>query len=357
MDGFEACKKIRKDKRYKDIPIIFLTAYTDKENVLKGFELGGQDYITKPFNTLELLARVKTHLKLRSFQKALEEKNESLLKALHELAETQNQLIQSAKMASLGVLTAGIAHEINNPVNAINSSSISLNRLLGKIFLLLEYYEDISIQNVSHQIDKINRYKEEIEFEDAMAGIKILINNIKNGVSRTTEIVDGLKTFTNFNQAEKKLTDIHENLDNTLQLAHHKIKYNIHIKKDYGNIPKIECYPGKLNQVFMNLLINAIDSINSKKTEKGQDEIRIKTSIIKKGGGEYLEISISDTGKGIPDDIKKRIFEPFFTTKGIGEGTGLGLSITHGIIENHLGSIEVESEIGAGSTFTIQLPI
>ena len=174
-----------------------------------------------------------------------------------------------------------------------------------------------------------------------------MIDSVKTGTERTTEIVKGLRTFSRLDEDVLKIADIHDGLDSTLILLRNKYKESIEIKKQYGELPELECYPGQLNQVFMNILSNAIDAVD----DKG-----IITIITSKSNGS-IRISISDTGEGIPEDIQSKIFEPFFTTKEVGQGTGLGLSICHSIIEKHSGSIEVKSEVGKGSEFLIVLPV
>ena len=356
INGYDVCQRLKADDKLKNIPVIFISAKNETFDKVKAFNVGGVDYITKPFQIEEVLARVETHLKLHFYRLQLEEKNASLKNALEALKDAQLQLIQSKTMASLGTLTAGIAHEINNPVNAINSSRISLKRMLDKLQQLGSLYEQISTDNLDSQLEIIKNYKEEINLDVLLEGINDLLNNIERGSKRTIDIIQSLKTFTHTDLSQKENINIHENLDSTLMLLNHKIKDKITIQKDYGDVPDIQCFPGKINQVFMNLISNSIDAINEKKDESGFGKITIKTSLIKKSSNKFLEVSISDTGCGVPDEIKERIFEPFFTTKEVGKGTGLGLSISHGIIQNHLGSITVESKIGIGTTFTILLP-
>ncbi|MEI7810836.1 MAG: response regulator [Ignavibacteria bacterium] len=356
IDGYEVCRRFKSDERLKDIPVIFISAKTETFDKVKAFQLGGVDYITKPFQMEEIFARIEIHLKLRSYQYELEEKNNSLNNAINALKEAQLQLIQSKTMSSLGTLTAGIAHEINNPVNAINSSSISLKRILGKLKNLGLLYEQISFANFESQFEKIKKYKEEINLTEALEGIDNLLNNIDRGSKRTIDIVQSLKTFTYMDLSQKEYINIHDNLDSTLTLLNQRIKNEIIIRKKYGDVPNIRCFPGKISQVFMNILSNSIDSIKEKNNTAETGEITIGTALVEKLTDKYLEISITDTGNGIADEIKGHIFEPFFTTKEVGKGTGLGLSISHGIIRSHSGEITVEGKIGTGTTFTILLP-
>ena len=284
---------------------------------------------------------------LKTINDALENQKEELQITLENLKQTQSQLVQSEKMASIGQLVAGIAHEINNPVTFISAGVDSLNTNLEEVGQVLDIYHRITTANVEQKLKEIEKLKEKVEYKEALKEINKLIESIKTGTDRTTEIVKGLRTFSRLDEDVLKVANIHEGLDSTLILLRNKYKQRIEIEKQYGDIPEIECYPGQLNQVFMNILSNAIDAINDKGT------ITISTS---KSNGK-VQISIKDTGKGIPENIRTRIFEPFFTTKEVGHGTGLGLSISHSIIEKHKGTFEVNSEVGKGSEFVISLPV
>ncbi len=356
MDGYEVCRRIKADIKLRDIPVVFLSAKDETSDKIKAFQVGGIDYITKPFQVEEVLARVENHLRLRHYQKELANKNCYLEQTLEKLQSAQTQLVQSEKMASLGVLTAGIAHEINNPVNAINSSAIGLKKLLKKLLELLDLQEEIDKNNLESMLKKIILFKEEIQYDELKMGVGILIKNIENGSNRTANIVRSLQTFSRLDDDSVSYSSIHYNLDSTLSLLVHRIKNNINIVKNYGDIPKIYCYPAKLNQVFMNLLTNAIDSVE-KRAEKDLKIITITTNLVENRNGNFVEIEIADTGTGIDDSIKDRIFEPFFTTKDVGEGTGLGLAITHGIVTSHEGNISVRNNESGGATFTLLLPV
>lgn len=281
----------------------------------------------------------------------LELKKNTLEDALNKLKNTQTKLVESEKMIILGQLTAGIAHEINNPINFINSGiegvKIAFEELLG----LLKRYEEITEDNVRDQLKTIHAYKQKIDYSNLLADINQLTQDIKSGIFRTVEIIKGLRTFSRLDESDLKFIDLHKNIESTLIILRNKFDDKISIVKEYGVIPEIECYPGKINQVLLNILINAVQAI------KGEGQILIKTKLKEKGDQQFVEILVKDTGTGMTDDIKKRIFEPFFTTKDAGEGTGLGLSITHNIIDIHHGSIEVDSMPGKGSAFTILLPV
>jgi signal transduction histidine kinase len=277
----------------------------------------------------------------------LNRQKDELQITLENLKQAQSQLVQSEKMVSLGQLVAGIAHEINNPVNFISAGVDSLSTNLEEIRQVLEIYHKITEGNVTEKLKEIEELKTKVEYKEAIREINKLIESIKNGTNRTTEIVRGLRTFSRLDEDILKMADIHEGLDSTLILLHNKYKNRIEILKNYGKLPLIECYPGQLNQVFMNILSNAVDAIDEKGT------ITISTSI----SSSSIQISIKDTGQGIPENIREKIFDPFFTTKGIGKGTGLGLSISQSIIEKHKGSIDIKSKVGKGSEFIIVLPV
>ncbi|MFD3001849.1 tetratricopeptide repeat protein [Pontibacter toksunensis] len=266
----------------------------------------------------------------------------------HNLVSTQEQLIHSEKMASLGQLTAGVAHEINNPINFVSAGIDSLRANFADIMEVLSGYLALKPEEDNKmQLQKLARIKKEMEVEELMEESEQLLVSIKNGATRTKEIVKSLKNFTRLDESSLKKANIHEGIDSTLVILNNQIKGRIKVVKNYGELQEINCYPGQLNQVFMNILNNAAQAI------KGEGTIAIKTY----KEDDYVVIKIKDTGMGMTEEVKKHIFEPFFTTKDVGEGTGLGLSITYGIIEKHHGKIDVESEPGVGTEFTIRIPL
>lgn len=281
----------------------------------------------------------------------LEVKKDNLEEALQKLKNAQSQLVESEKMVILGQLTAGIAHEINNPISFINSGIEGLKIAFEQLVEVLNKYDKITPKNIKQKLEEIKHLKQDINYSVLLSDIDELTKDVKTGIFRTIEIIKELRTFARLDESDIKMTDLHKNLDSTLVILRNKYINKIEIIKEYGKIPMVECYPGKINQVFLNILVNAIQAIK----EEGQ--IFIKTRQIKKKDQKYVLISIKDTGTGMTDDVKRKIFEPFYTTKETGEGTGLGLSISLSIIENHHGRIEVESKFGQGSTFLIYLPL
>jgi len=278
----------------------------------------------------------------------IENKNTQLQSALQKLKEAQNQLVQSEKMASVGQLTAGIAHEINNPINFVSSNVSPLKRDIEDIMKLLELCScDPAKEDMKSKFDKIEKYKEEIEYDVILEEIKQLLGGIEEGARRTMEIVRGLRNFSRLDEGEKKLVDINEGIDSTLLMLRNQLKNRIEVVKNFGSLPQLLCYPGKLNQVFMNILNNAGQSIEETGT------IQVSTSYQKN----TIQVSIKDSGKGMSEKVTEHIFEPFYTTKDVGKGTGLGLSISYGIIQEHDGNIVVKSKEGKGTEFIITLPV
>jgi signal transduction histidine kinase len=278
--------------------------------------------------------------------------NTELKRTLTHLKDTQSQLVDAEKMASLGQLTAGIAHEINNPINFVKSNIKPLQLDIYELKEVVKKYEDINDKNIKDKLKEMKAFKEKIDFSYILNEIDTLLTGIEEGATRTTEIVKGLRTFSRLDEDELKKANLLEGIDTTLMLLTGIIPNNLSIIKNYHPIPAIDCYPGKLNQVFMNILTNAVQAIKSKPEEK-EEKIIITTG----KQGENVVIHITDTGPGISAATREKIFDPFFTTKDVGEGTGLGLSIVYSIIEKHHGKIEVHSEEGNGADFVITLPI
>ncbi len=265
-----------------------------------------------------------------------------------ELKSAQGQLLQSEKLASIGQLAAGVAHEINNPVGYINSNVGTLKKYIDDLFKVLDAYEQLEeLVETKTKLDEVTKIKKEVEIDYLRDDITDLIAESQEGVTRVKQIVQDLKDFSHVDEAEWQWVDLHKGIDSTLNVAHNETKYKAEVVKEYGSIPQIECMPSQLNQVFMNLVVNAAHAIE----ERGVITIRSGHE------DDKVWVSVTDTGKGIPDEVKKRIFEPFFTTKPVGKGTGLGLSLSFGIIEKHGGEVIVDSEVGVGTTFKVILPI
>ncbi|MBU0986015.1 MAG: GHKL domain-containing protein [Proteobacteria bacterium] len=276
-----------------------------------------------------------------------------------EKKQIEAQLLQSEKMASIGKLAAGVAHEINNPTGFVSSNLKTLSDYIEDIIgLFKEYRKLISklkknsdscgpLPEISEQVKRIVALEKEVDLDFVLKDIFELIDESKEGTERIKKIVQDLKDFAHPGQDKPKFADINQNIDSTVNVVWNELKYKADVTKDYGDLPQVQCYPQLLNQVFMNLLINAAQSIEKR------GEINIKT----RADNGYVKIKISDTGSGIFKENINRIFDPFFTTKDVGKGTGLGLNVAYKIIKKHHGKIDAKSVVGKGTTFTIRIPV
>ena len=407
MDGYQVCQQLKNSEVTKDIPVIFISAINDVMDKVKAFAVGGVDFITKPFQVEEVLARIDTHLKICSLQQSLQEKNQDLATAIHQLQATQEHLIQSEKMAALGQLIAGIAHEINTPLGIIGSSIDNIASFwddnLAKMpqffqqlseesqgcFLTLLYRathqktlftsrekrkfkqqltkdlmaasienpEEIADTLVDMEIyenieDLVPLFKLpdwEVVFNTAyqFASFKKSIDLIQRATAKSGKVVFALKSYAHFDSKQEKIeANLHDGIETVLTLYQNQLKQGIEVVKNYVDIPKIMCYPDDLNQVWTNLVHNALQAMDYKgilTIETHQQEANIV-------------FKFTDNGKGIPPEVIPKIFQPFFTTKSAGEGSGLGLDIVRKIVEKHDGTIAVESVPGQTS-FTVSLPI
>ena len=296
---------------------------------------------------LQKEAIVSQRDKVLAAKKALETQKRELENTLGNLKLAQSQLIQSEKMTSMGVLTAGIAHELNNPINFVSGNVGPLRRDIDDLFSLIKIYEEsMKSHNLKTEISEAEAYKEKLDYTFLIKEIISLLEGIEEGAIRSSQIIKGLRSFSRLDQEKCQSYNIHEGIDSSLILLNNQIKDRIVITKEYGDFDDIECFPGKLNQVIMNILTNSIQAI------EGRGEISIQTISSDIG----IKIIIKDNGVGMSPEVKKHIFEPFFTTKEVGKGTGLGLSISFGIIEQHNGNIDIISKPGKGTEIIISLP-
>jgi signal transduction histidine kinase len=357
IDGFETCRRLKDNPLTRSIPIIFTTAFADTESKAKGFALGAVDYISKPFDQTEVLARLQVHLQLKKLTESLESKVRDRTAALQNM---QVQLVQQEKLSSLGEMIAGIAHEINNPINFIASNVEPLREHIASMSTILQLYQEEYKTPSPKLAAAIQDLEPDFILEDSLK----ILDSLNLGTERIRGISTSLRTFSRSDSETKIPANLHEGLDSTLMILQHRLKNSgdrpaISVSKSYGELPLVSCYPGQINQVFMNLLANAVDAIDESvirnKLPDPVLQIHITTQV---ATDQHVEIRIADNGIGMDGSVKQRLFEPLFTTKPVGKGTGLGLAIAHQIVsEKHGGTLGVQSELGQGTEFCIRLPI
>ena len=378
LDGYEATTRIKGIDELKDIPIVAVTAHAMKGDRERALAAGCDGYITKPIDIGTFVEQITGYLdgkqeriesnkeasylkeysqklverleekviELSAYNEVLEEKvNEKVI----ELQQAHEQLMQSDKMASIGQLAAGVAHEINNPIGYVNSNLSTLERYTANLLEVFDAYQAIEPQldSESKSLEKLADLKRKVDMEYIRNDITNLIEESREGIKRVKKIIQDLKDFSHIDDDEWQHVELHDGLDSTLNIVHNEIKYKAEVIKEYGNIPAIDCIPSQVNQVFMNLLVNAAQAID----EKGVITIRTHEE------DDMVWVEIADTGKGIDPKNIKKIFDPFFTTKPVGKGTGLGLSIAYGILHEHGGDIRIESSPAQGTRVLLELPV
>ncbi|MBP0019562.1 MAG: response regulator [Cyanobacteria bacterium SBLK] len=373
VDGLMMVKFFRANPCTHSIPIIVLSNREESTIKAEAFATGANDYLVKIPDPIEFVARLRYHstayanfCKRYEAEQALARANQELehsvakrtaeLQAtLERLQQTQAQLVQDEKMASLGQLVAGVAHEINNPVNFISGNINPAREYAEDLLNLIALYQ----QEYPQPTPAIAREIDNLDLDFLAPDFLKLLTSLKTGTDRIQEIVLSLRNFSHLDEAGMKLADIRDGIESTLLILGSKLR-SIEIRKDYGDCPPIECLPGQLNQVFINLLANAADAIEEKVERMSEDEeyqpkICIRSQTVE---DRWMQITIIDNGPGIPEEIRDRLFDPFFTTKSVGKGTGLGLSISYQIVvEKHGGTLDVASSLGEGTKFTIKIPL
>ncbi len=351
LSGIELLRRIVSS--YPDVAVIIVSGVDRSQRVIDALRLGAYDYLIKPCDLGVLQVTVDRALERRAllrngkrYKHDLERRNAELMAQKAELVRLQAQLVQSEKMASLGQLAAGVAHELNNPAGFIYSNMESMTRYTADVHRLLAAYDNLPL--APDLLDQITAIRKEIQADQLISELQSIIEDCQEGAHRIREIVLNLRTFSRLDEAELKRVDIHAGIDATIRLLSQYFNNHIRVRKDYGELPLVECFAGQLNQVWMNLLTNAAQAIGD---EPG--EVRIETKVC----DAMVVVRISDTGHGVAPEHLEKIFDPFFTTKPVKEGTGLGLSITYGIVTNHGGTITAESVLGEGATFTTSIPL
>jgi signal transduction histidine kinase len=277
-------------------------------------------------------------------------RNRELTELNEKLSRAQEQLLQSEKLASIGQLAAGVAHEINNPISFVFSNFGTLDAYLADLLRVLGQYEEAEpyIADAGMKA-RIGALRKQVELDYLVEDVPVLMSESREGIERVRKIVQDLKDFSRVDGYQDwQWVDLHHGIDSTLNIVNNEVKYKADLVKEYGNLPEVECLPSQINQVILNIVVNGAQAISG-----ARGRITIRTGV----DGDHVWIEIADNGSGIPKAIQSRIFDPFFTTKPIGSGTGLGLSLSYGIIQKHHGRIDVNSEPGIGSTFRIALPI
>jgi signal transduction histidine kinase len=385
MDGFEVCRRLKADPTTQNIPIIFMTALSDQTDKVKGLELGAVDYITKPLQQDEAIARVRLHLQLSHLTKTLNQKivqqaateaqlqqltqeleqrvqtrTAELTASLEQIRHMQIHLIQQEKTAALGQLTAGMAHEINNPINFIYANLPHVNEYAQHLLRIVALYQ----QGFPEGNVTIEQAIVDADLEFIVRDLPRLLHSMRSGADRIQSIIQSLRNFARLDEAEIKEVDLHEGLDNTLAILRSRLpsiesQTEIAIRKEYGNLPLVECYPGQLNQVFMHIINNAVDALHALGNQAAENpswspQILIRTQA---QTDDRVSMTIHDNGIGMTEAIQAQLFDPFFTTKPIGQGTGLGLAISQYVItQQHFGQLRCDSAPGQGTTLTITLP-
>jgi signal transduction histidine kinase len=359
-DGITVCGVLKAHPLTQAIPVIIMTAFETDSVRLACLQAGANEFLGKPFSHTELVLRVRNLLQLRQAEllrrqaevlahtsDALAAKNRELEEAFNELQMAQSHLLQSEKMASIGQLAAGVAHEINNPVGFIHSNLSTLGKYLGRFAEYIAAQQAASSDLAAEARQALAVKAKELKIEYSLQDARELIAECLDGTERVKEITTNLKNFSRIGNSEQQAANLNTCLDETLRIVWNELKYKATVIKEYGELPETVCYPQQLNQVFVNILVNAAQAIID------QGEIRIRTWC----ANGLIFVAISDTGPGIPESIQHRLFEPFFTTKEVGKGTGLGLSISYEIVRKHGGVITLDSEAGRGTTFTLQIPV
>ena len=352
LSGVELLRRVV--EHFPDTAVVMVSGVDRTQRVLDAMRVGAFDYLLKPcdMDTLELTVERALERRTllrdgRRYKRDLEQRNAELARSKAELERLQAQIVHSEKMASLGQLAAGVAHELNNPAGFIYGNMELLRQCVAGIERLQKYYDSAPLH--AEVAGGAAAIKKEIGYDHLLADLHSIVADCHGGAERIRDVVQNLRLFSRLDEAEFKKVDLHEGLDSTIRLlSQYYGAGRVALERDYdAALPPVDCYAGQLNQVWMNLLVNAAQAVGD------AGVVRVTT----RRENETAIVTIKDTGRGIAPEHLKKIFDPFFTTKPVGEGTGLGLSITYGIVERHGGTIKVESRAGHGTTFTVAIPI
>ena len=354
VDGLMLLRWFRLNPDTKDIPMIVLSCKEDAYLKAEAFTYGANDYLIKLPEPAELIARIRYHVQayenlkaLRATTLAAQLQSQQLSETVMKLQNMQAHIIQSEKMTGLGQMVAGIAHEISNPINFIHGNIQHFHHHTDDLLKLLHLYK------AAYPIatPEIQASLETLDIDFIQRDLPKVMNSMKTGVDRIRNIIVSLCTFSRLDEIKPKTVNTQDALESTLLLLGHRLELaGIEVKRNYGEVPSIPCYPAQLNQVFLHVINNALDAIES---QLGPKHLEIQTQVMNNS----VQIMISDNGPGIPSEIQSSIFKPFFTTKPVDKGTGLGLSICDKVMQKHQGTIVVHSKVGQGTTLTLQLPI
>jgi two-component system NtrC family sensor kinase len=354
-NGFDLFQKIRERPALSEVPILFLSGVTQIDATIAGLNLGAGDFILKPYNLREIAARISLQLRLSDNEKLLKNRNQELARAYDDLRAAQATAIHAEKLAAIGRLAAGIAHEMSTPLSFIISNLKTLEQYIEKVDRAILAYHNVAAACVTQgdqlvvagQASDALELRQRLDLDNILRELRDLSKESVEGAEIIAKIANDLREFSREEYEDRVSSDIHALIDKALNLVRNELGSRIQVKRDYGSIPSFSCIPGRMTQLFVIVLVNAAQAID------GEGEIRIHS---RQQDG-HLMLTLSDTGRGIKEEILPHIFEPFYTTKPAEVGTGLGLSIARKIAEFHGGAIAIRSEVGRGTDVTLSFPL
>ncbi len=354
IDGYEVCSSLKADPATREIPVIFLSANANIEDITRGFELGAVDYITKPFHKAEVKARVRTHLSIRKMQADICAKNSMLEQKISEIKEKTEQirqkdlqLIEMDRIAGIGTLAAGIAHEINNPLGFVKSSIGLLKKSIEKLFGAADYWDDKPVGDELRKAYKA--YLEGMNYEHMKNSMDRKFDRVERGVERIITIVNSMRRFSRVDMETVDQLDFNQSIEDAVTILDSTDAEDVEFVKNLGTLPPMVCATKEINQCLVHIFKNALDAV------EGEGRIKVMTSFNEED--RQVVLQVNDNGKGMSPEVLRQALNPFFTTKQVGLGTGTGLSITESIVKRHGGTISIVSGEGEGTTVTMALPV